>query len=90
MKPNNLTEFERGLLESIRQAKNGEFAIVHTVEMIAARSKGRPIGSTKTNVKQATTIRLSPQALESWRSTGKGWQTRAAQLLENNAPRLSV
>ena len=47
-----LTEFERGLLESIGQAKRGEFAAVHTPKQIMAR-RGRPVGSVKADAKVA-------------------------------------
>lgn len=37
--------------------------------------------------KQATTLRLDGDVLARWRASGKGWQTRAAQLLAKHAPR---
>lgn len=37
--------------------------------------------------KLATTLRLAPDTLARWRASGKGWQTRAAQVLDKNAPR---
>jgi uncharacterized protein (DUF4415 family) len=70
-----LTKFERGLLESIAQAKRGEFAAVHTPEQIAAR-RGRPVGSVKANAKVAVKLRLDPDVLAALRATGRGWQTR--------------
>jgi uncharacterized protein (DUF4415 family) len=81
----HMSAFERDLLESIAQAKRGEFAMVHTPEMIAARRVGRPLGSVKASPKQPTTLRLDPNTLANWRATGKGWQTRAAQVLESYA-----
>lgn len=71
-----LTEFEQDLLESIRQAKRGEFARVHTPEEIQARRRGRPIGSRKVRPKVQTAIRFDPDTLAALRATGKGWQTR--------------
>jgi len=41
----------------------------------------RPRGPQKTPLKQPTTIRLSPQVLEAFRATGKGWQTRIDAVL---------
>ena len=34
----------------------------------------------------ATTLRLPAEALERWRASGKGWQTRAARVLAAHAP----
>ena len=37
--------------------------------------------------RMATTLRLPPETLARWRASGKGWQTRAAELLERLAPK---
>lgn len=73
-----LTAFENDLLESIRQAKRGEFAAVHTPEMIAGyKARGRPAGTTKpSTTKQAVTVRYSPDVLAAFRSMGAGWQAK--------------
>ena len=72
-----LTEFENDLLESIRQAKRGEFAAVHTPEMIAGyKARGRPVGTRKDDTKQAVTVRYSPDVLDAFKATGPGWQSR--------------
>jgi uncharacterized protein (DUF4415 family) len=42
------------------------------------------LGSGKT---EQISIRVPIEALEKWRASGKGWQTRAAQLLTRNAPK---
>jgi uncharacterized protein (DUF4415 family) len=81
-----LTEFENDLLESIRQAKRGEFARVTTPEQIMARRGGRPVGSVQATTKTPTTLRLDTPVLNQWRASGKGWQTRAAAVLAKNAP----
>jgi uncharacterized protein (DUF4415 family) len=87
MKDPELTEFENDLLESIRQAKRGEFAVVHTPEMIAGyKTRGRPVGSVQAVTKRPTTLRLDDEALTRWRASGKGWQTRAAAVLAKYAP----
>lgn len=85
MANDKLTEFERGLLESVGQMKRGEFAAVHTPEQIKAR-RGRPVGSVQSATKRPTTLRMDATALERWRASGKGWQTRAAELLAKHAP----
>jgi uncharacterized protein (DUF4415 family) len=79
--------FEEALLRSIDQAKGGEFAAVHTPQAIAGyRARGRPVGSVQPTTKRPTTLRLDDVALQRWRASGKGWQTRAAQLLAKHAP----
>ena len=85
MENDDLTDFERGLLESIRQMKRGEFAEVHTPGIIMAR-RGRPVGSVQESTKRPTTLRIDEAALARWRASGKGWQTRAAELLAKHAP----
>ncbi|NYT77447.1 BrnA antitoxin family protein [Alcaligenaceae bacterium] len=80
-KTNELSQFERDLLESVRQAKNGERARVHTPDEIQARRPGRPAGSTAEVRKVSTTIRFDPDVLEGLRATGPGWQTRANNAL---------
>jgi len=78
-----LASLERGL----QQAARGEFARVHTPEQIAARRKaGRPVGSVQAAHKRPTTLRLDENVLQRWRASGKGWQTRAAEVLARHAP----
>ena len=79
-------QFAAHVLESIRQAKRGEFARVRPPETITARRAGRPVGSVKVSTKRPTTLRLDDEVLARWRASGKGWQTRAAELLAANAP----
>ena len=80
-KDEEMSQFERDLLESIRQAKNGEYARISTPEDIVARRRGRPIGSVKAAPKVQTAIRFDPDVLEGLRATGRGWQTRANDAL---------
>jgi uncharacterized protein (DUF4415 family) len=75
-----LASLERGL----QQAAKGEFAAVHTPETITAKRRGRPVGSKKAEPKQAISLRLDAQTLSKWRATGRGWQTRAAQVLASH------
>ena len=46
--------------------------------------RGRPPVATP---KQPVTLRLDPQVLSLWRASGKGWQTRAAAVLAEKAPK---
>ena len=78
-----MSRFERDLLESIRQAQRGEFARVHTPEVIMARAarRGRPPGSVSPATKQAVKLRLDPDLLAALRASGAGWQTRVNAIL---------
>lgn len=76
-----MSPFERDLLESVRQAVNGEHAAVHTPEQITARKRGRPVGSVKENPKVPTTIRFDQDVLAALKETGDGWQTRINDML---------
>ena len=49
----------------------------------AARKRGRPAGSGST---AQFTLRMNAEALSRWRASGKGWQTRAAEVLAKHAP----
>lgn len=80
-KDDEMSEFERDLLESIRQAKAGEYARVSPPEDIVARRRGRPVGSRKAAPKVQTAIRFDPGVLEGLRATGRGWQTRGNDAL---------
>jgi len=80
-KDSEMSQFERDLLESFRQAKAGEYARVHTPEQIAARRRGRPVGSTAATRKQPTTIRFDTDVLEGLKATGPGWQTRVNETM---------
>jgi uncharacterized protein (DUF4415 family) len=72
-----MAAFAADVRESIAQAKRGESARVHTPSDIAAyKARGRPVGSTKDDAKQAVTVRYSPDVLAAFRATGAGWQTR--------------
>lgn len=78
-KPNpdpEMREFEEALLRSIDEAKRGEFAAVHTPEMIMARRRGRPAGSLQAVTKEPVKLRLDADVLAALRASGEGWQTR--------------
>jgi len=77
----DVMQFEQDLLKSIDEMKRGEYAAVHTPAQIAARKRGRPAGSVKTNAKVSTTIRFDSDVLEALKASGPGWQTRANDAL---------
>ena len=76
-----LASIERGLA----QMAAGDVRVTSGAE-IARRTAGRPKGSVAAVRKEAITLRIAPDALARWRATGKGWQTRMAQVLAANAP----
>ena len=79
-----MKSFAADVLESLAQAKRGEFARVHTPTDIAAyKVRGRPVGSVKGDAKQAVTVRYSPDVLAAFRLTGAGWQTRMNDALKD-------
>ena len=76
--------FASDVAESIRQAKRGEFAAVHTPEMIEGyKARGRPVGTRKDDTKQAVTVRYSPDVLVAFKATGAGWQVRMNDALRD-------
>ncbi|MGE0329851.1 MAG: BrnA antitoxin family protein [Ramlibacter sp.] len=76
-------QFAADVLESIRQARRGEYARIHTPEEIMARAarRGRPPGSVSPTTKQAVKLRLDPDLLAALRASGAGWQTRVNAIL---------
>jgi uncharacterized protein (DUF4415 family) len=72
------------LEEALKEAKNAEYARVSSPQEIAKRGRGRPV---QVQHKQPVTLRLPPEILADWRASGKGWQTRAAEVLTKFAPR---
>lgn len=80
-KTDGMSQMERDLMVSVKQAKSGQSVCVHTPEDIQARRRGRPAGSTAQVRKVSTTIRFDPEVLEGLKATGRGWQTRANNIL---------
>ncbi len=66
------------LRESLAQAQRGEYARVHTPELIASRGRGRPV---QASTKQPVKLRLDPDLLVALRASGRGWQTQVNALL---------
>jgi uncharacterized protein (DUF4415 family) len=82
-----MAEFEAAMLRSLDQVQAGQYGRVSTPEHIEQRRRaGRPTGSVQAATKHPTTLRLDEEALRRWRASGKGWQTRAAELLAKHAP----
>jgi uncharacterized protein (DUF4415 family) len=73
----------RDLEQGLQEANAGVYARVSTPADIAKRALGRPVQATH---KQPVTLRLDREVLEGWRASGKGWQTRAAEVLSKYAP----
>ena len=65
----------------------GEKVVTRDTAQAAIVRRGRPPGSMKAMPKVSTTIRMDETALARWRASGKGWQTRAAQVLAKHAPK---
>ena len=66
----------RDLEQGLSEAKAGTYARVTTPEQIAARKRGRPVGSTQGTTKEPVKLRLDADLLAALRATGDGWQTR--------------
>lgn len=77
-----MVEFEAALLRSIDQTTRGEGRVT-TPQQIMARRAGRPVGTVKASPKVSTTIRLSPEVVQAFRSAGDGWQTRIDAALKD-------
>lgn len=79
-----MTAFAADVLASIAQAKRGDVARVHALTDIATyKARGRPVGSTKEDAKQAVTVRYSPDVLAAFKATGAGWQARMNDALKD-------
>ncbi|MDP1894254.1 MAG: BrnA antitoxin family protein [Hydrogenophaga sp.] len=75
--------FAADVLESLNQAKRGECVRLHNPEdMTTYKAHGRPVDSTKKDTKRAVTVRDSPDVLEAFSATGKGWQARMNEALK--------
>lgn len=70
-----------GLRESLAEAKAGVAGRVHTPGQIAARRRGRPVGSVAAVTKEPVKLRLDPDVLAALRATGAGWQTRVNDMV---------
>lgn len=71
-----LASLERGLA----QAAQGQGRVT-TPEQIAARKRGRPVGSVQAMTKEPIKLRLDADVLAALRASGDGWQTRINDML---------
>jgi len=72
-----MRDIEQGLAE----AKAGQYARVTTPEQIAARKRGRPVGTFQAVTKKSVTIRLDADLADALRASGDGWQTRVNDMI---------
>lgn len=82
-----MREFEEALLRSIDEGLAGVGRVNTPEQIMARRASGRPVQAVH---KAPVTLRLDAEVLAAWRSSGKGWQTRAAQALATLAPKATV
>lgn len=73
-------------MRDIMPADFVEMALAHESEMEAQGKIKRTRGKQKAPTKQAITIRLSPEVIAAFKSTGKGWQSRINEVLLKNIP----
>ena len=71
-------EEERAFWGKVVVVREGGSKAVH--EALKAK---RARGQQKTPIKQPVSIRLSPEVVEYFKSTGKGWQTRMDEVLRD-------
>lgn len=76
-----------GLRESLAEAKAGVYGAVHTPAQIAARKRGRPMGTVKADAKVSTTLRVDADVLAAIKASGAGWQTRVNAVLREAVQR---
>ncbi|OBX05210.1 toxin-antitoxin system, antitoxin component [Gallibacterium genomosp. 3] len=76
----SLTDKELNQFKPLNQVMSPEFVemvTTHQEEMEKKRTRGKQ----KLPTKQLVTIRLSPEVVESFKATGKGWQSRINEVL---------
>ncbi len=84
--PSVRSDLARVDAHTIRDAEYEELPEL-TDDMLARgviRGPGRPRSP---NPRQLITLRLPADVIAAWRATGKGWQTRMAELLQQVPPR---
>lgn len=62
------------------QAADWDGAVMKRAGAVVGTVRRR--GPNKRPTKVLTTLRLPPETLARWKATGRGWQTRMAQVLE--------
>jgi putative transcriptional regulator len=73
--PSDKDEFQRDLLESVKQMRSGQAARLTQLK-------------TQDTMESAVdvSLRLTVEVLERWKATGPGWQQRMSDLLSKTAP----
>lgn len=74
--PDEASEWTEKQFDRVEIAVGGK--VVCPAQGTLTRPRGRP---KKANTKVHTHIRLSPQVLQHFRATGRGWQTRIDEVL---------
>ena len=69
--PSEKEDFQRDLLESVKQMRSGQAARLTQGEAPAA---------------EEVSLRLPVEVIERWKATGPGWQQRMSDLLSKTAP----
>lgn len=74
-----------------RTSRRRERELPELTDEILARAVlkhgGRRVGRPPSpNPKVAISLRLAPQVLKRWKASGRGWQTRMAEVLSKRAP----
>lgn len=69
-----------------QQAEMRPASVTKAVDTVLKVAKRRLRGKQKAPTKVPLYIRIDPAALEAWRNTGKGWQTRLAETIADHAP----
>jgi uncharacterized protein (DUF4415 family) len=74
-----MVQFMADLEQSLQEAHAGLGRV--TPAQIAARRRGRPVGSVQATTKEAVKLRLDADVLAALRASGDGWQTRVNDTL---------
>lgn len=75
-----MVQFMADLEQSLQEADAG-LGRVTTPAQIAARRRGRPVGSVQAVTKEPVKLRLDADVLAALRASGDGWQTRVNDTL---------
>jgi putative transcriptional regulator len=73
--PSDKDEFQRDLLESVKQMRSGQAARLTQLKTQDAMESAVDVS-----------LRLTVEVLERWKATGPGWQQRMSDLLSKTAP----
>ncbi|CAN7679288.1 BrnA antitoxin family protein [Duganella sp. LjRoot269] len=73
--PSDKEEFQRDLLESVKQMRSGQAARLTQLKTQDAMESAVDVS-----------LRLTVEVLERWKATGPGWQQRMSDLLSKTAP----